>query len=353
MKSETAMPSNEVQTATRAFFPSIGNFARRPETGSLIGLVAVFIFFSVFGGSNFLAASGVASWLNVAAELGIIALPVGLLMIAGFLDISVGSVVPASSMTIAIVSGYFHAPIIIGIAASLGLGLLVGFINGMLVIRTAVPSLIVTLATLFAVAGLTLGVSVFIAGSTSVPIHAAPIAKGLLGQFLGHKFEVIIFWWIAVMIVVGFVLHYSRYGNWIFALGGDKDSARNAGIPTDRLTIMLFLFSGSGAAFVGMCQAILYNTAQVSAGQSYIFNSIISVVIGGVLLTGGYGSVVGIVLGTVTFSIVNQGIYYTGFNANWASLIIGILLFAAVLMNNSFRSMALSYAPRIKGRAKS
>ena len=103
-----------------------------------------------------------------------------------------------------------------------------------------------------------------------------------------------------------------------------------------------------------MSQAILYNSAQVSAGQSFIFNSIIAVVIGGVLLTGGYGSVVGIVLGTMTFAIVNQGIFFTGFDANWASLILGVLLLAAVLMmNNTFRNMALSYTPRAKGpRAK-
>jgi simple sugar transport system permease protein len=108
--------------------------------------------------------------------------------------------------------------------------------------------------------------------------------------------------------------------------------------------------SGVCAAFVGLSQAILYNSAQVSAGQSYIFNAIISVVVGGVLLTGGYGSVVGIVLGTLTFAIVNQGIYYTPFDSNWASLIIGVLLLVAVLMNNTFRKMALSYTPK-KGAA--
>lgn len=332
---------------------SIGGLARRPETGSLIGLVAVFAFFAVFGGANFLTAGGAASWLNVAAELGIIAIPVGLLMIAGYLDISIGSVIPASSMTIAIVSGHYDAPIPVGIAAALGLGVAIGFINGLLVIRTAVPSLIVTLGTLFAVAGLTLGISVILTGSTSVAIKAGPVTKQLLGQFVGGKFQITIFWWIAVVLVAGYFLHYSRFGNWIFALGGDKESARNAGIPTDRLTILLFAGSSLCAAFVGMSQAILYNSAQVSAGQSFIFNSIIAVVIGGVLLTGGYGSIVGIVLGTLTFAIVNQGIFYTGFDANWASLIIGVLLLAAVLMNNTFRKMALSYAPRGKGKGSS
>lgn len=330
---------------------SLGTLFRRPETGSFIGLVSVFVFFAVFGGQTFLSASGAASWLNIAAELGIIALPVGLLMIAGHLDLSVGSVIPASSMTVAIVSGHYGLPMPVGIAASLGLGLAIGFLNGYLVVRTDLPSFVVTLATLFAVAGLTLGLSVIVAGSTSVALKADPVTKMIFGDFIDGKFEVILLWWIAAMLVVGFILGRTKYGNWILALGGDKVSARNAGIPTDKLNIALYMGSGLCASFVGMCQAILYNSAQVSAGQSFIFNSIIAVVIGGVILTGGYGSVIGIVLGTMTFSIVNQGIYYTGFDANWASLIIGVLLLAAVLLNNTFRTLALTHAsPRTQGK---
>ena len=349
MKSITLEQSAAKTAAPPVAAFSIGSVARRPEMGSFIGLVAVFVFFSIFGSADFLSASGAASWLNVAAELGIIAIPVGLLMIAGHLDLSVGTVIPARSMAIAIVSGLYGAPIGVGIVVALGLGLAVGFINGYLVVRTDLPSFVVTLATLFAVAGLTLGFSIILAGSTSVALQTGPIAKQLLGSFVGGKFQVTLFWWIAIVLVFGFLLGFSRYGNWILALGGDKVSARNAGIPTDRLTIALYMSSGLSSAFVGMSQAILYNSAQVSAGQSFIFNSIIAVVIGGVMLTGGYGSVVGIVLGTLTFSIVNQGIYFTDFDANWSALIIGILLLLAVLMNNTFRKMALSYSPK-KGK---
>jgi simple sugar transport system permease protein len=324
---------------------SLGGLLRRPEAGSFLGLVAVFAFFTAFGGSNFASLTGAASWLNVAASLGIVAIPIGLLMIAGELDISIGSMIPAGSMTVAILSGHFHLPIIVGIGAALAIGALVGFINGQLVNRTAVPSFIVTLGTLFAVAGLTLGLSVILTGTTSVAIKGGPVAKFLLGQFIGGSYQVTILWWIADALIFGFILHYSPYGNWILAMGGDKVSARNAGIPTERMTVLLFMCSGVSAAFVGVSQALLYNSAQVSAGQSYIFNAIISVVVGGVLLTGGYGSVFGIVLGTLTFAIVNQGIYYTGFDANWASLIIGVLLLLAVLMNNTFRKLALNYTP--------
>jgi simple sugar transport system permease protein len=328
---------------------SFGNLFRRPESGALIGLLAMFIFFSIEGGLSFLTIGSFAAWLNVAAGLGIIAIPVGLLMIAGELDISVGSMIPAGSMTTAIIAGHYHQSIWLAVAAVLVLGIVVGLINGNLVVRTAVPSFIVTLGTLFAIAGFILGLSVIITGTTSVAIKAPQIAKSIFGDlYFDKQFQVIIAWWLAATAVYVFYVHFTKYGNWIFAMGGDKESARNAGIPTRKLTITLFVLSSTSAAFVGMCQAILFNSAQVSGGQSYIFNSIIAVVVGGVLLTGGFGSVIGIVFGTITFAIVTQGIYYTNFDRNWSSLIIGMLLLAAVLMNNTFRTMALSYTPKKK-----
>jgi simple sugar transport system permease protein len=328
---------------------SLGGLLRRPEAGALLGLVAVLIFFSIFGGTSFLKIAGMSSWLNVAATLGVIAIPVGLLMIAGELDISVGAMVPAGAMTVSIISGHFGLPIWVGIAATLGFGVLVGLINGLMVVRTAVPSLIVTLGSLFAVQGMVLGLSVFITKSTSVALTTEGLAKMLFGDFVFGQLQVMVIWWLLATAAYVYFIHFSKYGNWVFAMGGDKVSARNAGIPTERLTITLFVLSSTSAAFVGMCQAILYNSAQVAGGQSFIFNSIISVVVGGVLLTGGFGSVIGIFFGTITFAIVTQGIYYTDFDRNWSSLIIGVLLLLAVLMNNTFRRAALSYAPKAKG----
>ncbi|MCV9947100.1 MULTISPECIES: ABC transporter permease [unclassified Rhizobium] len=327
---------------------SFGNLLRRPEAGAFLGLVGVLVFFVVFGSTKFLEPAGAASWLNVAANLGIIALPIGLLMIAGDLDISIGAMIPAGSMTVAVLSGYYDLPIWLGMLGALAFGLIVGLVNGYLVVHTAVPSLIVTLGTLFAVQGLMLGTSVLVTGTTSVALTAAPWAKFLFGQFLAGSFQVIILWWVAITAIFIFFIHFSPYGNWIFAMGGDKVSARNAGIPTTRLTMVLFVLSAMSASFVGMCQAILFNSAQVSGGMTFIFNSIISVVVGGVLLTGGFGSVIGIFFGTITFAVVNQGIYFTTFDRNWSSLIIGVMLLVAVLMNNTFRQMALTYSPKKK-----
>ncbi|UXU00639.1 ABC transporter permease [Agrobacterium tumefaciens] len=329
----------------------MGDLLRRPESGAFLGLVFVLAFFVVFGSIEFLKPAGAASWLNVAANLGIVAIPVGLLMISGELDISIGAMIPAGALTVAIISGYYGMPIWLGIIGALCLGVLVGLINGFLVIRTVVPSLIVTLGTLFAVQGLILGFSVLLTGTTSValsPAQSGPIAKFLFGQFIGGSFQVSIIWWLLLTAIYIFYVHYSPFGNWIFAMGGDRVSARNAGIPTDKLTVTLFVLSSVSASFVGVCQAILFNVAQVSAGMTFIFNSIIAVVVGGVLLTGGFGSVIGIFLGTITFAIVNQGIYFTAFDRNWSSLIIGVMLLLAVLMNNTFRVMALTYSPKKK-----
>jgi simple sugar transport system permease protein len=319
--------------------------------GAFLGMVFVGIFFTIFGGAHFASPQGAASWLNVAANLGIIAVPVGFLMIAGELDISVGAMVPAASMCIGVISGYYGLPIIVGIAATLAFGALIGLINGLMVIRTAVPSLIVTMGTLFAVAGLMLFLSIVLTNTTSVSMTAPAWARTIFGSFVGGAFQIMVFWWLALTALHFFFLHVSPWGNWLFALGGDKVSARNAGIPTDKLTVGLFILSSVSAAFVGMCQTILFNSAQVSSGQSFIFNSIISVVVGGALLTGGFGSVIGIFFGTITFAIVNQGIFYTDFDRNLSSLIIGIMLLIAVLMNNTFRKMAVNYTGKRKGVA--
>jgi simple sugar transport system permease protein len=211
-----------------------------------------------------------------------------------------------------------------------------------------VPSLIVTIGTMFGVMGLTLGLTVLIHGSTGVFLVPDPTTKALLGQLIGSGFQVSIFWWVAFIIVTYFLLHISPWGNGVFALGGDRESARNAGVPTNRLIIQLYMLSGFAAAFVGVLQVMTFNAAQVAAGQTFIFNSIMCVVIGGVLLTGGAGSVIGIAIGTLTFAIVNQGIFFSRLDPNFGSIIIGVLLLFAVMSNDKFRALAMSYAGKRK-----
>lgn len=331
-------PAATEQHAESAF----RRLTRRPEMGALAGTIAVFVFFAVLGGQQFLSANGTASWANVAAELAIIAIPVGMLMIAGQLDVSVGSVLAASSMAMAITSGWYELPLPVGILAGLSVGVVAGLVNGIMTTRTQVPSLVVTLGMNFGLVGVTLGLTRLITGTTSVGVTVDGTWNTVFGNLIDGKFEVAIVWAVVVALILTFVLQMSPLGNWIFAIGGDPESARATGIPVNRVKIILFVISGLGASLVGVIQTSLYNGGQTASGQAFVFNSIIAVVIGGVLLTGGYGSVIGIIFGALTFSIVSQGIYYTGWSSDWASFILGGLLLVAVLMNNTFRRLAVS-----------
>jgi simple sugar transport system permease protein len=321
------------------------NFLRRPTSASVLSLIAAIAFYVLVGRADIFALASAASWLNFAANLGIVALPVGLLMIAGEIDISFGAMIPAGAITIALLSGTFGLPIEVGILGALSLGVVVGLINGVLATRTKVPSLLITLGTLTIMQGIVLWAAMGLAGNASIPLKAPEWAKTIFGQLMWNSHQVIIVWWVVLAAIFAFLLHKTSYGNWIYALGGDKSSARNAGVPTDRVIISLFVLSSVSACFVGMCGAILFNTTQVSGGMSYIFNVIASVVVGGVLLTGGFGTVMGIFMGTLTFAIVNKGISFTKINPNWANFVIGVTLVLAMVMNEHLRKMATSYMP--------
>ena len=321
---------------------------RRPAAASIVSLIGVLVFY-VFAGVELDKLFGAASWVNYAARIGIVALPVGLLMISGEIDISIGAMIPAGAMTTAIISGHYDLPIVFGILGALAIGVLVGSINGMLAVRTSVPPLIITLATLVAMQGVVLAGSRLLTGSASVPLNAPDWAKTIFGNLMfGGSHQVIIVWWVILAVIFWFFMHHTKYGNWIYAIGGDKESARNAGIPVNGMTILLYIMTATAASFVGMCHSILFNSAQVSGGMNDIFNIIVSVVVGGVLLTGGFGSVAGIFVGALTFAIVNKGIDFTAIDRNWSNLIIGIMLLLAVGMNEKFRKLALSHVSKKK-----
>lgn len=315
---------------------------RRPEFAAFIGTLFVFIFFAYFGWPSFVGLLATAGWLNVAAELGLIALPVALVMIAGHLDLSVGSILAAGAMTYAIITGYFKLPDIIGLPAGLAVGTFFGYLNGLIVTKTKLQSFIVTLAMNFGLRGLVFGITRLTTSTVLVSVEVSQTVRSTFGGRLYLTFENAIVLWAIMAIVVSWILYRTIYGNWIFALGGDEIAARAAGVPVERVTIGLFMGSGFGAALLGITQVALFGSAQVLAGQSYVFFSIIAVVVGGVLLTGGYGSPVGVIFGALTFAIVSQGIYSTGWDSDWASLILGLLLLIAVLTNNTFRRLALS-----------
>ena len=344
------MANSEIESTAKMTAPparsnfSIGELIRSPAMGAFVGMVIVFFIFAMFGFQrNFLSIGGVANWMNFASTVGIIAIPVAFLMIAGELDISTGAVLPASAMMLGISVNHYDFPMWLGIVMTLAMAASVGLVNGLLVTRTQVPSFIVTLATLFAVGGLTLALSDFLINNTNVSLQSPEWAKAIFGtRYFGFRSAV--FWWIGLIAIFWFFLHKSPWGNWVFAVGGDPESARNAGIPVDRLKIWLFILCSVCTALAGMCQVIQFNSAQSATFFNMIFFTIIASVVGGVLLNGGFGSVAGVVFGTMTLGIVQQGINYTDIDRNLSLLIIGVMLLIAVLMNGTFQRLATSWS---------
>ena len=314
---------------------------KRPEFGALAGAIIVYVFFAIFGVNGFFTLSGTASWMNTAAELGVLAVPIGLLMICGEFDLSVGSVIGASSIIVAMCGAVFGWPLFSGVGLALLFGLCVGVMNGLIVTTTKLPSFIVTLAGLFIVAGLALGGCRYLIGTTSVSLNATGWSAALFGsRFLG--FNVAVLWWIGIVLAASWMLANTPFGNWIYASGADTNAARSAGVPVARVKVILFVLSSLGAALLGILQTVQYRGGDVTYGRDFVFAAPVAVVIGGVLLTGGYGTTLGILLGTIIYGIVNLGIFYTGWNSDWAEFVLGVLLLLAVVSNNYFRRLAMS-----------
>lgn len=319
----------------------VGFFMRQTWLSAFLAAVMVFIFFGIFGGQNgFMTIGGTAGWLNTAAELGIIAVPIGLLMIAGEFDLSTGSVVGAASIIVALCTSFLEMPVTVGILLALGMGVCVGLFNAALVHRTSVPSFIVTLATNFMVAGTALALSRIISGSSTISMPDAGWAEPVFATRWNQMY-VSILWWVAASAFAGWVLRHTRFGNWIFAVGGSKQAAQRAGVPVWRVKRILYIWTGTSSALVGVMTAIQFNQGNAVTGQGYVFQTAIAAVIGGVLLTGGFGTVTGVVFGCMIYGMITIGLFYTGWPTDWAQAFIGSLLVLAVLANNAVRNLAV------------
>lgn len=302
--------------------------------------------FALAAGPPFRGLAGTAAVLNAAAPLGIVAVAVALLMIGGEFDLSVGSTVGAASMTIALLSGHFGWALPAALLAALILSVGIGLANGLLVVRTGLPSFIVTLATLFMLRGLTIGGTRALTGRTQIGgLQESPGYAAMHALFASEPvagFRVSILWWLLAAAAGAWTLSGTRVGNWIQAAGGGPDAARRAGVPVDRVKVGLFVATAVSAFLVAALQAVRFTGADALRGEMLEFRAIVAAVIGGTLLTGGYGSAVGAALGALIFGMVSQGLVMAGADADWFQVFLGGMLLLAVLLNHRLRVRAMA-----------
>jgi simple sugar transport system permease protein len=344
----SAAPDERVRTRgvlTRLF--------SRPEFGALAGAVLVWVFFAVVAfDNNFVSWATTASILNRAAPLGILAVAVALLMIGGEFDLSIGSILGFSGMAIMLLvtpvdAGGWGWTLWPAVGVTLVLALLTGVVNGTLVNATKLPSFIITLGTLFIFRGLTIAITRIRTNRTQLgdldEVPGYDLARTIFASEIdvfGAKFDMSIVWWVALLVLATWVLSRTRTGNWIFGTGGAVDAARNVGVPVARVKLGLFMTTAFAGFLVALIQVVQFTGSDTLRGQGKEFEAIIAAVVGGCLLTGGYGSAIGAALGALIFAMVQQGIVITGVEADWYLVFVGGVLVIAVIFNNFIRRRA-------------
>ncbi|MEU2160859.1 ABC transporter permease [Streptomyces sp. NPDC019208] len=317
----------------------------RPELGSVVGAAAVFLFFSIVADA-FLRTSSLSTVLYAASTIGIMAVPVALLMIGGEFDLSAGVLVTSSALISSMFSYQMTANVWVGALVSLLVTLAIGAFNGVMLVRTKLPSFIITLGTFLMLTGMNLGFTKLISGTVSTKTIADmedfPAAKKVFASFSvgGVDVKTTILWWIALVALATWILLRTRFGNWIFAVGGGSGAARAVGVPVARTKILLY----TGVAFCAWVsgQHLLFSFDVVQSGEG-VGNEliyIIAAVIGGCLITGGYGSAIGSAVGAFIFGMTSKGIVYAEWNPDWFKFFLGAMLLLATLLNAWVRKRA-------------
>ena len=358
------MPTDAVDERIKeeSFF---SRMMKRPELGAIAGVILVTTFFLITADPAMFTLAGFMNFMSPASQLGILAIGAALLMVGGEFDLSVGSMVAFTGLFFGACVVTFGLPLIIAIPATLVFAACVGAGNGQIVLATGLPSFIVTLAFLFILRGLSLvGLKWATDGSTQLrgvrdatendwlaPIFSGDAFGGMFTSLAnagmidtfkngtpkvtGIPVEII--WFIIIALLATYVLQKTPFGNWIFASGGDANAASNSGVPVKRVKLILFMITACCAALVAIITVLDSGSTDARRGFQKEFEAIIAAVIGGCLLTGGYGSAIGAFFGAIIFGMVLIGLTYTDIDQDWYLVFLGGMLLVAVLFNNMIR----------------
>lgn len=346
--------------------PLLTRLMSRPELGSLVGAIVIYAFFFTVA-APFRGVDALATVLYASSTLGIPAVGVALLMIGGEFDLSAGVAVTTASLVASMVGFQLTLNVWVAVVVALVVALAVGAFNGYLVVRTGIPSFLVTLGTFLMLGGLNLAITKLVTGNVATAdisnmdgfSSASAVFAGTwtigdmlrwlcfpLWLFADHwsfaavSLRTSVLWWILFVAVATWVLLRTRTGNWIFASGGSASSARAVGVPVRGVKIGLFMTVGFVCWFTGMNLLFSFNSVQSGEGVGNEFLYIIAAVIGGCLLTGGFGSAIGAAIGAFIFGMTTQGIVYAGWNADWFKFFLGVMLLGAILLNTWVRRRA-------------
>lgn len=318
---------------------SISNAPRRPINVSALlaqyGILLVFVLLCVvltFANPFFLTEQNISNVLRQTSINGILAIGMTYVILTGGIDLSVGSVLAFSSMVAAsLVSGEQPQGVFVAIMAGLGTGAALGMVNGLLVSRFGVPPFVATLGMLSVARGLTF---IYTDGT---PIPNLSPAFRTIGQGFVGPIPVPVFIFAGVALLFWWVLKYTTFGRYIYAVGGNERSARTSGVNTRGVLFGAYIIAGSLAGLAGLILTARTTSALPQAGVSYELDAIAAVVIGGTSLSGGTGSVLGTVIGALIIGVINNGLDLLGVSSYYQQVIKGVIIITAVLLDVSRR----------------
>ncbi|MBO1804390.1 ABC transporter permease [Leucobacter ruminantium] len=341
--STTTAPQADERVASGNLFT---RFFTKPEAGATAAALVLAIMFAVVA-PQFSRPESIATILYGASTVGIMAVGVSLLMIGGEVDLSAGVGVVFSALSASLFLYWFGGNVWVGVIVGLVSSLLVGFINGWLLTKTKLSSFIITLATFFMITGLNLGVTRAITGGVAAPSieqwpgfdSAAAIFASDIPVF-GVNVKITVFYWILLVIVATWILQRTKTGNWIFSSGGAPDAARAVGVPVVWTKIGLYMGVSFCAWLLGMHQLFAFKTVQSGEGIGNEFLYIIAAVVGGCLMTGGYGSAIGGAIGALIYGMALKGVVYAEWNPDWLKFFLGAMLLGATVLNFTLQRRA-------------
>ncbi|MCO6452886.1 MAG: ABC transporter permease [Caldilineales bacterium] len=298
-----------------------------------LAFLGVFFIFWLFSPEHrFTDPRNLAAMAKLAPDLGVVALGVGILMIAGEFDLSVAAILPFSSYIFAQLLIFGLNPFLAFLIV-IPFGALLGLLNGVLVVRTGLPSFIITLATLM----FWRGVLYVVSGLMPISIlrwipKDSSFAQLLTGQIGPIPMQFI--WYLTIAIVLGVILHLSKFGNWIYSTGANVDAAKAMGVRVNMTKIVCFMILGSLCAFAAIMQATRLGSFAATQGNGFELRAIAAVVVGGVSLRGGVGTMLGIALGVFIIQIIDNGLILMQVPVFGINTFIGIAVILFVIINN-------------------
>lgn len=305
----------------------------QPEFGPLVLLVVMIAVFTAINPA-FMSLTNISNALTFTVELGLIALAMTLLMTSGEFDLSVGSVFGFAPVVMWTLFNTGAMTLFPAFLCALLVAVFIGFVNGLMTTRLRIPSFLVTLGMLLVVRGSALWLT---SGFPQRTWNSGNqwLAELLVGDFYigGMRVYMSLIWFILIAVALHMVLTRTRFGNWIQATGGNPGAARNRGVPTRTVKMVLFMLTSGMAALAGIISSIRVSAANPNSGTGYELEVIAMVVIGGTVLTGGRGTVIGTVLGVLILRLMRNGIVLIGVPGLAYNIFVGAIILGMMALH--------------------